>query len=73
MKVLILKKKTLIVGAVAVCFAIVFVVALARLIPAAVQASAQAKKVPIYCVDKSEKIVSLSFDAAWGNDIITTQ
>ncbi len=26
------------------------------------------KKLPIYCVDKKEKKVALSFDAAWGND-----
>ena len=41
-----------------------------------------AKKLPIYCTDTTEKLVSLSFDAAWGNedtqdlidilDIITT-
>lgn len=28
---------------------------------------AQGKKLPIYCTEKQEKIVSLSFDAAWGN------
>jgi polysaccharide deacetylase family sporulation protein PdaB len=68
MKVLILRKKTLIAGAVAVCFAIVFIIALARLIPTAVDAATHARKIPIYCVDKSEKVVSLSFDAAWGNE-----
>lgn len=26
------------------------------------------KKLPIYCVDSSEKLISLSFDAAWGNE-----
>lgn len=26
------------------------------------------KKLPIYCVEQSEKKVALSFDAAWGND-----
>lgn len=25
------------------------------------------RKLPIYCVDKQEKKISLSFDAAWGN------
>lgn len=68
MKVLVLNKKTLIAGTLAVCFAVVFIVAMANLIPAAVQATAQTKKVPIYCVDRSEKVVSLSFDAAWGNE-----
>ena len=36
---------------------------------AAVTASASAsKKIPIYYVQKEEKLVSLSFDAAWGNE-----
>ncbi len=26
------------------------------------------RKLPIYCVDKKDKVVSLSFDAAWGNE-----
>ena len=26
------------------------------------------KELPIYCVDRKEKIVTLSFDAAWGNE-----
>ena len=25
------------------------------------------KKLPIYCTEKEDKVVSLSFDAAWGN------
>ncbi len=29
---------------------------------------AQERKLPIYCVDKKEKVVSISFDAAWGNE-----
>lgn len=29
---------------------------------------AEERKLPIYCVDKKEKVVSLSFDAAWGNE-----
>ncbi len=31
-------------------------------------ASGKNKKIPIYRVNKNEKIVSLSFDAAWGNE-----
>jgi peptidoglycan-N-acetylglucosamine deacetylase len=68
MKVLIVKKKSLITGVLAVCFAILFIVAMVNLVPSAVQAAAQSRKLPIYCVDKSEKVVSLSFDAAWGNE-----
>lgn len=29
---------------------------------------ANERKLPIYCVDKSDKVVSISFDAAWGNE-----
>lgn len=29
---------------------------------------AEERKLPIYCVDKKDKVVSLSFDAAWGNE-----
>lgn len=82
MKVFIVRKKSLIAGALAICLAIVFLVALVNLIPSVAQAVAQAsgqaaakttasaRKIPIYCVNRSEKVVSLSFDAAWGNVII---
>lgn len=41
-----------------------------RYIPKAVSVtnSANTKKLPIYCVDKKENKVALSFDAAWGNE-----
>ena len=29
---------------------------------------AATRDLPIYCVDKTEKVCSLTFDAAWGND-----
>ncbi len=29
---------------------------------------AKERKLPIYCVDKKDKVVSISFDAAWGNE-----
>lgn len=29
---------------------------------------AEERKLPIYCVDRSDKVVSISFDAAWGNE-----
>ena len=29
---------------------------------------AHERKLPIYCVDKKDKVVSISFDAAWGNE-----
>ena len=36
--------------------------------PAAVGASATARQLPIYCVQRDQKLVSVSFDAAWGNE-----
>ena len=36
--------------------------------PAAVQAAATERKLPIYCVQKETPICALSFDAAWGNE-----
>lgn len=36
--------------------------------PAAVGASAAARQLPIYCVQRDQKLVAISFDAAWGNE-----
>ena len=36
--------------------------------PAIVGASATQRQLPIYCVQREDKVVSLSFDAAWGNE-----
>ncbi len=35
--------------------------------PAVVGVSASAKELPIYCVQREDKTVSLTFDAAWGD------
>lgn len=35
--------------------------------PAAVDASASQRQLPIYCVQREDKVCSLTFDAAWGN------
>lgn len=37
-------------------------------LPAAVSASAAARQLPVYCVQTDYKRVSLTFDAAWGNE-----
>ena len=37
-------------------------------VPAAVTASANVRQLPIYCVDRDQKVCSISFDAAWGAD-----
>ena len=36
--------------------------------PAVVGANAAARQLPIYCVQKDYKVLSISFDAAWGNE-----
>lgn len=36
--------------------------------PAIVGASATKRELPIYCVKRDNKVVSLTFDAAWGNE-----
>ena len=36
--------------------------------PAVVGASASRRELPVYCVQQDEKLVALSFDAAWGNE-----
>lgn len=39
---------------------------------AAIHTATSKRELPIYCVDKKEKLVSLSFDAAWGNEQTST-
>lgn len=36
--------------------------------PDIVGASASARQLPIYCVQRDQKMISISFDAAWGNE-----
>jgi len=36
--------------------------------PAVLTASGTARQLPIYCVQREQKLVSISFDAAWGNE-----
>ena len=53
---LVLRRRTLTIGA----------ALLAAL--AAVRASAATRQLPIYCVERDQKVCSISFDAAWGAD-----
>lgn len=52
-----------------VLLALCFVGALPWLInnPAIIGAAATERELPIYCVQRDNKCVSLTFDAAWGN------
>ena len=36
--------------------------------PAIVGVSASKRQLPVYCVQRDDKVVALSFDAAWGNE-----
>ena len=38
--------------------------------PAVVEAAAAKRQLPIYCVQRDQKMLSISFDAAWGDVII---
>ena len=49
--------------ALALTVALIFLAAAA---PGAVTTSAATRKLPVYCVQRDDKCVSLTFDAAWG-------
>ena len=65
MKIFLLRKRHLVVLLGVVLALAIFAVVNA---PAAVIASASTRQLPIYCVDRSDNLVSISFDAAWGNE-----
>ena len=64
-KVILLKRKTLTGLACALAAAAIFYVVN---FPPAVGAAATQRQLPIYCVQRDQKLVSISFDAAWGNE-----
>ena len=64
-KFVVLKRRWLTLGAAALCAAAIFC---AVSVPAAVSASVATRQLPIYCVERDQKVCSISFDAAWGAD-----
>ena len=64
MKILFLRHKYVTACAGAVLSAAIL---LAATMPAAVSASATERQLPIYCVDRGQKVCAISFDAAWGD------
>lgn len=64
-KILLLRRKPLVVLACALAAALMFYVVN---YPYATTASATKRQLPIYCVQRDQKMVSISFDAAWGNE-----
>ena len=66
MKVLLLRKSHLTAALGIILSAAIFFAVSA---PApSVAASATTRQLPIYCVDRDDNMVAISFDAAWGND-----
>ena len=65
MRVIVWKQRAagLLAGVLAVCMAAYVV-----LWPATAGAYATDRQLPIYCVEKEQKVCSISFDAAWGNE-----
>lgn len=57
------RRKLAAAGAAAAAAAILWVVNY----PAAVGVSAAVRQLPIYCVQREQKVVAISFDAAWGD------
>ena len=61
---LVLRRRTLTAGAALLAALAIFGAVNA---PAAVRASAATRQLPIYCVERDQKVCSISFDAAWGD------
>ena len=64
-KILLLRKKW---WSAALCLCLAAAILYVVNYPAAVGAAATARQLPIYCVQRDQKMVSISFDAAWGNE-----
>ena len=64
-KLVVFRRRWLTLGAAALCAAAIFC---AVSVPAAVSASVATRQLPIYCVERDQKVCSISFDAAWGAD-----
>ena len=65
MRILLLPKRWLIILA---GLAATIAIALICSLPAAITVGATTRQLPIYCVERDQKMVSISFDAAWGNE-----
>ncbi len=64
-KVFTIRRRWLAVAAGAAAAAAVFCAVFS---PRVVGAAATVRRLPIYCVERDDKVCSLSFDAAWGNE-----
>ena len=64
MKYVILRRRRLVLLACALLAAAMFALVNA---PAEAEASASSRQLPIYCVQRDQKMLAISFDAAWGD------
>ena len=64
MKLLLLRRKLLTLCACLLCAAAMFYIVSH---PAIVGTAATTRQLPIYCIQRDQKVVALSFDAAWGD------
>lgn len=64
MKIFLVKKKWL-----SAIFCLAIAIAIIAFVnhPAFVGTSATTRQLPIYCVERDDKVVALSFDAAWAD------
>ena len=65
MKFLVIRKRHLVL---AMGLVLALVIFWAVNSPPSVAASVATRQLPIYCVDRSDNVISISFDAAWGNE-----
>ena len=65
MKMILFKRKRV---TVLVCLLVAAAMFLAVNHPVAAGAAATTRQLPIYCVQRDQKMISISFDAAWGNE-----
>lgn len=68
MKVIVLTKRNLLAAALIFCLSIAIIISAAVYVPRAVATSSSKRLIPIYNVDRADKTVAISFDAAWGNE-----
>lgn len=69
-KVLIINKRKLITVALILCLVIALIIGSVAFVPQVSETIASNRLIPIYNVDRQDKYISISFDAAWGNVII---
>ena len=65
-KVFLLPKRYLAVPAALLCICALCVL---TTLPASITTAATDRQLPVYCVQRDQKMVSLTFDAAWGDAI----